>query len=189
MHNTLIQRIFVRTWLPRFSRICFFNIVYIVSHIFFRLLKVNESAVFQSPTIKKLRVLYNNYELDSSVNEYVTAIERTEETEFIDAVLATPVMRYTMQLLQQKGVVTADPRTHRDLLRTIWFNTYSRGKGKIGSSGFEHVFLTEIKMGTLSGLHNWLYFLEEEKQGNVDYKGYSKTIKLGNVSTYLIFYS
>jgi len=145
-----------------------------------KLLKVNESGMQRSPTIEKLRLLYNNYELDSSVNEYVTPIERKEESDFLDAVLTTPVMRYTMQLLQQKGVVTADPKTHKDLLRTIWFNTYSRGQGKIGSSGFEHVFLSEIKNGTLTGLHNWLYFLEEEKHGNVDYKGYSKDIKLGN---------
>lgn len=142
--------------------------------------------MLRSPIIQKLRLLYNNYELDSSVNEYVTPIERTEENDFIDAIVATPVMRYTMQLLQQKGIVTADPKTHKDLLRTIWFNTYSRGQGKIGSSGFEHVFLTEVKNGTLSGLHNWLYFHEEEKNGNLDYKGYSKDLKLGNVSIIII---
>lgn len=75
-----------------------------------------------------------------------------------------------------------DPKTHRDLLKTIWFSLYSRGNGRIGSSGFEHVFLSEIKNGTISGLHNALYFNEEEKKGNVNYKGYLKTIDFGNVS-------
>lgn len=59
---------------------------------------------------------------------------------------------------------------------------YSRGLGKIGSSAFEHVFLNEIKNGTVIGLHNWVYFLEQEKAGKVDYMGYIKKVDLGNVS-------
>lgn len=59
---------------------------------------------------------------------------------------------------------------------------YSRGLGKIGSSAFEHVFLNEIKNGTVIGLHNWVYFLEQEKAGKVDYMGYIKKVDLGSVS-------
>lgn len=129
-----------------------------------------------------MRLLFNNYELDTLVNEYVTPNEKKEENDFLDAVLATSVMRYAMTFLQQKGVADPDSAKHREFLKTIWFNTYSRGQGKIGSSGFEHVFLTEIKNGTLAGLHNWIYFYEEEKAGRVDYKGYLKRLALGNVS-------
>ena len=86
-----------------------------------------------------------------------------------------------MNFLTQKGVVTADPQTHRELLRTIWFGLYSRGMGKIGSSGFEHVFLSEVKNGTVMGLHNWIYLSEVEKAGDLDYKGWTKKIDLGNV--------
>lgn len=86
-----------------------------------------------------------------------------------------------MNFLQQKGVVTLDPQTHRELLKTIWFNLYSRGNGKIGSSGFEHVFLSEVKDATVIGLHNWVYFAEAEKAGDLDYKGWTKKIDLGNV--------
>lgn len=53
--------------------------------------------------------------------------------------------------------------------------------GKIGSSGFEHVFLSEVKNGTVMGLHNWIYLSEVEKSGDLDYKGWSKKIDLGNV--------
>jgi poly(U)-specific endoribonuclease len=131
-------------------------------------------------TVDKMKALFNNYELDTLVNEYVTPLERKEENEFLDAILATPVMRQAMNFLQQKGKVTADPQTHRELLKTIWFNLYSRGQGKIGSSGFEHVFLSELKNSTVIGLHNWLYFHEVEKTGDLNYKGYSKKIDFGN---------
>lgn len=33
------------------------------------------------------------------------------------------------------------------LLETLWFRIFSRGGGKFGSSGFEHVFLQEINKG------------------------------------------
>lgn len=53
----------------------------------------------------------------------------------------------------------------------------------MGSCGFEHVFLNEIKNNEISGLHNWIYFNEQEKAQNLDYKGYTKTLSLGNVSS------
>ncbi|XP_037905967.1 poly(U)-specific endoribonuclease homolog [Hermetia illucens] len=143
------------------------------------LLQIDPKA-FEIETVAKMILLFNNYELDSSVNEYVTPLEKREENNFVDALLATSIMREAMHFLQDKGIVTMDPKTHRDLLKTIWFSLYSRGNGRIGSSGFEHVFLSEIKNGTISGLHNALYFNEEEKKGNVNYKGYLKTIDFGN---------
>lgn len=45
-------------------------------------------------TVEKMQVLYNNYEQDTTINEYVSPNERKEEDEFLDAVLATPVMRF-----------------------------------------------------------------------------------------------
>lgn len=87
-----------------------------------------------------------------------------------------------MNFLQQKSIVTADPQTHREFLRTIWFGLYSRGMGKIGSSGFEHVFVSEVKNGTVMGLHNWIYLSQEEKADKLNYYGWLKKIDLGNVS-------
>lgn len=92
--------------------------------------------------------------------------------------------RHTMNFLTQKDVVTADPATHKELLKTIWFGMYSRGQGKIGSSGFEHVFLSEVRDGAVIGLHNWIYFADEEKNRDLDYKGWMKKIDLGNVSNF-----
>lgn len=74
------------------------------------------------------------------------------------------------------------------MVKELWFTQYSRGSGKIGSSGFEHVFVNEVKMGTIIGLHNWVYFSDEEKAGHLDYKGYLKELDLGTVRIDFIFY-
>lgn len=139
-----------------------------------------DSKAYEPLTIAKMRDLFNNYELDTTTNEHVTPLERKEENDFLDAVMATNVMRQAMLFLQNKGIVSPDPKTHRDLVKTLWFTLYSRGQGKIGSSGFEHVFVNEVKNGTIIGLHNWVYFNEEEKAGRLDYKGYLNKLDLGN---------
>nr|XP_013100634.1 unnamed protein product [Stomoxys calcitrans] len=142
------------------------------------LLDVN-SKVLESPTVAKMQVLFNNYEQDTLTNEHVTPNERKEENDFVDAVMATNVMRQAMLFLQNKGIVGPDPKTHRDMVKELWFTQYSRGSGKIGSSGFEHVFVNEVKNGTIIGLHNWLYFADEEKAGRLDYKGYLNQLDMG----------
>uniref|UniRef100_A0A2M3YZB4 Putative polyu-specific endoribonuclease n=1 Tax=Anopheles braziliensis TaxID=58242 RepID=A0A2M3YZB4_9DIPT len=142
-------------------------------------LTVDETKIYAIPTIEKMHALFNNYELDTMTNEHVTPLEKKEENDFVDALLTTNVMRQAMLFLQKKGIVTADPKTHHDLLKTIWFTLYSRGNGKIGSSGFEHVFLNEVSNGTMIGLHNWLYVYDMEKSGRIDYKGYIKKMELG----------
>lgn len=70
---------------------------------FARLLTINETVLSATPTLIKLRQLFDNYEIDTSVNEYVSPSERQEENEFLDAVLATPVMAAAMRFLQTKG--------------------------------------------------------------------------------------
>lgn len=142
-------------------------------------LSVDEKQVYAVPTIDKMRALFNNYELDTMVNEYVSPMEKKEEDDFVDALLQTAVMRSAMLFLQKKSVVTSDPKTHRELLKTIWFHLYSRGNGKLGSSGFEHVFLNEVSNGTMIGLHNWVYLYDQEKAGNLDYQGYIKKLDFG----------
>lgn len=101
----------------------------------------------------------------------------------VDTFLSTNVMSAAMRFLADKGYIKKDYYDYKDTLRTLWFNLYSRGDGKIGSTGFEHVFLTELKLGTeVSGLHNWIYFNAEEVKKRLDYLGYIKKIDLGDVS-------
>lgn len=57
---------------------------------------------------------------------------------------------------------------------------YSRAGSTLGSSGFEHVFVGELKSGAVSGFHNWVYFYHEELEGDLNYMGWSKTVDLGD---------
>lgn len=78
------------------------------------------------------------------------------------------------------GVIAKDPRQFKDKMKEIWFNMYSRGQGRIGSSGFEHVFLAEIKNQDVTGLHNWVYFYDAEAKKLANYLGYMKTLEMNN---------
>ncbi|XP_055300541.1 endoribonuclease CG2145-like [Sitodiplosis mosellana] len=146
------------------------------------LLGISNATLARVPTIVKLQTLYDNYELDTMTVEDVTAAELREEDEFLNKILDTEVMKAAMNYLQIKGAVRSDRASQRNLLKTIWFTMYSRGGGKIGSCGFEHVFMNEIKNTEISGLHNWIYFYKQEQDSHhdVDYKGYMKSLHLGN---------
>lgn len=136
--------------------------------------------VWNITTVQKMLPLLDNYERDTSVNEYVTAQERNEENAFLDAIMSTTVIRHLMSFLKDKGYITPDPKQQRDYLKQMWFGLYSRGKGKISSSGFEHVFVSELKNGEVLGLHNWIYFSKEESANRINYLGYLKYVTFNN---------
>lgn len=144
--------------------------------------------IMNHPTISKLILFYNNYILDTAANEYITPQERNEENNLLDAILPTAVFQHTRNFLIKKDKIPKDPKQFRELMKKIWFNMYSRGGGKIGSSGFEHVFLAELKNNVVSGLHNWVYFSDEEKKNNANYLGYMKKIDLNNKGAILKYH-
>lgn len=85
-----------------------------------------------------------------------------------------------MNDLSYLNLVSTDLVTSlRDKLDEIWFTMYTRSGSIVGSSGFEHVFIGELKNGAVSGFHNWLSFQKEEAEGDLDYEGYEKTVDLG----------
>jgi len=152
-----------------------------------RLLTVNPEA-FQIPTIQKVFSIFDNYQLDTHTNEYISPTQRQEESLLVDTFLNTNVMSAAMRFLAAKGFIRQDYYEYKDTLRRIWFNLFSRGQGKIGSTGFEHIFMAETKQtdsGTeVLGLHNWIFFNAEEIKRHIDYLGYIKKIDLGNVSIF-----
>lgn len=138
-----------------------------------------DSKAFNIPTIAKLSPLYDNYIVQSSMNEDYTNHEKNEENAFLNSIINTDVMMDAKKFLLEKGVINHNDN-FKNLLHDIWFNMYSREKGKVGSSGFEHVFLGEIKNNKVSGLHNWIYFDREERNNRANYLGYLKKIDLGD---------
>lgn len=169
----------------------------------FRLLTVNES-VYDYEIIKKMKVLYDNFEANSSIDENFTPQEEAEENDFIELLLKTPVMKYfngksinlasittkisfyyslALEFLEEHGFTLSTQEDRFQMIKEIWFEFYPRNKNTLmTSSGFEHVFLSEIKKGKIIGLHNWIYFAEAEKRGQLNYKGWMKNVDLGQVS-------
>jgi len=64
-----------------------------------------------------------------------------------------------------------DVSSFKQQLYQMWFRSYTR-EVRDDSSGFEHVFVGEARGGKILGLHNWIQFSNQERQGKLDYKGY-----------------
>lgn len=131
---------------------------------------VHDNALDQ-PTYKLFMKLLNNYEAQLGKSEVVTPEELKEQDDFMNAVVDTNVMKYVHQyLLQRNKTRNSERKQFVDELKDLWFSLYSR-KAKNDSSGFEHVFLGEIKDGEVTGMHNWCHIYMEEKRGHFNYKG------------------
>lgn len=121
----------------------------------------------------------------------MTNDEVREETEFLDAIMTTPAMKKAEKFLLDKRLIVSGRRSGggqnnaavRDAVQQIWFGLYSRENRTLGSSGFEHVFLGEVKNGQVSGFHNWVFFSKEEVNSKLNYRGRIGTVvNLGAVS-------
>lgn len=139
------------------------------------------TTVLSHPSINKLNKLFDNYEVDISKTEVVTKEESKEEDDFINTLLSSDILTTVMNFLATKGYFAKNTQTYKTILKSIWFQQYSRIKGSIGSSGFEHVFLVERKKdNSIIGLHNWIYFAKQESLNNVNYFGYGRKILFDN---------
>ena len=139
---------------------------------------VDESHPFwRMRTTKAFIALLDNYEREVGKAERQTAQEKREESEFLSALMATPVMRFAFEWIKAHA---ADPRAKRmrtrsdfeHLLFDLWLAPYRRVRDN-DSSGFEHVFVGEEKNGEIIGLHNWVQYYLEEKRGKINYLGWS----------------
>jgi poly(U)-specific endoribonuclease len=134
-----------------------------------------DSAVWKRPTYAAFLHLLDNYIAATGSEESFNAAERSEVTTFLHAVMETAPMQFCHQYCSAQGKAPADRDDFVKLLHSIWFELYRRERGgHMDSSGFEHVFVGEVKDGEISGFHNWIQFYLEEKKGALDYRGYIK---------------
>ena len=138
--------------------------------------KVNAS-IWKKPTFSAFRDLLDNYEAVVGQEENLNSQELAEIDRFLDSVMSTAPMKFCHAYCHSKDPenVSSDATAFRKKLFEIWFKLYRRTRGgRNDSSGFDHVFVGEIRDGAISGFHNWIRFYMEEKKGTIDYRGYIK---------------
>lgn len=136
-----------------------------------------DNEVWRRPTYKAFHALLDNYSSEIGVAETISEDERREIHEFLDAICQTAPMQFCHYYCRAKAPdrIPEDLAEFKKLLYKIWFELYRRGdNNEKDSSGFEHVFLGEVRDGEVTGFHNWIQFYFEEKKGELDYRGYLK---------------
>ncbi|XP_039605827.1 poly(U)-specific endoribonuclease-A [Polypterus senegalus] len=130
---------------------------------------VDEANLFTRPTYAALINLLDNYNRMTGTAEHFTKEQVAEQEAFLKKVVAgTEIGRQLSTFLLAKGVYTSEAELIQDL-QMMWFGLYSRNKGQLDSSGFEHTFVGEIKSSKVSGFHNWVQFYLLEKRGQLNY--------------------
>ncbi|XP_070592170.1 uridylate-specific endoribonuclease [Erythrolamprus reginae] len=134
---------------------------------------VNHDKLFSRPTYASFIKLLDNYNAHVGTGEKFTKEQMKEQDVFLQEIMKTEVMKELYTFLHSKHRYDTEAEFVDDL-KKMWFGLYSRGKDEDDdSSGFEHVFLGEIKKGKVSGFHNWIRFYLLEKQGLVNYFSHS----------------
>jgi poly(U)-specific endoribonuclease len=134
-----------------------------------------DKAVWKRPTYAAFHALLDNYTAETGAAETVGDSERSEVANFLSAIMETAPMQFCHKYCHAHGKAPADRAGFVKLLQSVWFDLYRRERGgRLDSSGFEHVFIGEVKNGEVSGFHNWINFYLEEQKGALDYRGYIK---------------
>lgn len=136
-----------------------------------------DRASLRRPTYKTFMDLLNNYKAQTGQAEHVSNAEKKENWDFLNAIMQTAPMQFCHKYLHKKvpDKVPSGQQEFKRLLYKIWFDLYTRTSGgPRDSSGFEHVFVGEVKNGKISGFHNWVQLYMEEQKGDLDYRGYIK---------------
>ncbi|XP_077997385.1 uridylate-specific endoribonuclease C-like [Glandiceps talaboti] len=129
--------------------------------------------LFTIPTYGSFKALLDNYIRYTGNAEDVTTEELKETQLFLDLVMDSYVMQRAHKYLVYKGLVDPDYEVNfREELETMWFHLYTRSSGPLDSSGFEHVFVGEVKNNAV-GSQNWIQLYLEERNNLADYHGYT----------------
>lgn len=134
---------------------------------------VNEARF--TGTYAAMIAIFDNYIPETGIPETCSTPCRDEEDAFLDEILRTEPIRLLHSWLHDQGLASASESEFKNELRQYWFMNYTRSGGPLDSSGFEHVFVGEIKNNAVSGSHNWVNFYFEEKSNDFVYGNYQGT--------------
>ncbi|KAH9277858.1 Poly(U)-specific endoribonuclease [Echinococcus granulosus] len=137
------------------------------------LFSVNTQRFKNNPVVDSFIALLDNYEHRIGFSEVETLEEKAEIQRFLDAVLRTPTMRSFHTYLWNLKLASPKLSEFKKELHDIWFKPYKRVRSG-DSSPFEHVFVGETKQKNVIGMHNWITFYLNEKEGIIDYYGYGR---------------
>lgn len=134
---------------------------------------LDEKALFSRPTYAALLAVLDNYHRMTGQTEDFSPQQLAEQEAFVKETMSnTELGRELFAFLYTKGVYASEEAFIEDL-KMMWFGLYSRNNNKLDSSGFEHIFVGEIKGGKVSGFHNWIQFYLLEKRGQLNYYSHS----------------
>uniref|UniRef100_A0A8C8SD30 Uridylate-specific endoribonuclease n=1 Tax=Pelusios castaneus TaxID=367368 RepID=A0A8C8SD30_9SAUR len=128
--------------------------------------------LFSKPTYASFIKLLDNYQRQTGRGEAFNAEQLKEQDNFLWEAMKTEPMKKLYDFFHKKNRYSTPEEFVSDL-KEMWFGLYSRGQDEGDSSGFEHVFVGEVKKGKVSGFHNWIRFYLLEKEGLVDYYSYN----------------
>jgi len=136
---------------------------------------VNEGRFSRGTTYSRFIALFNNYNPMTGIAEVCDVTCQREKDDFLTAIMSTQPIRLLHGWLSRRGLASQTVNGFKEELRQYFFLDYSRSRGPLDSSGFEHVFLGEIQNGVVSGLHNWVKAYLEEKTQSFRYTSHLGT--------------
>lgn len=144
-----------------------------------------DSSLLRQPSFAALQALYPHFNAQTGSKESRSSSKDLAIDHFLTAISRTKIFKILREFLGKKGYQPAQSESKfLDALKQLWFGEYSRAKGVKDTSGFEHVFMGEVKNEELVGLHSWVRVYTLEQQGQLDYAGYV-TSRQGIVSAQL----
>jgi poly(U)-specific endoribonuclease len=146
---------------------------------------LDQRQIQSRPTYRTFCALLDNYTMETGEKESNSDKEKAEVRAFLQAIMETAPMQFCHKYCVANGEhIPSDKEGFISLLQSIWFDLYGRSRGgPKDSSGFEHVFVGEVKEDKVSGFHNWIQLYLEEKKGSLDYRGYIKPRGQNEAST------
>ncbi|CAD5232683.1 unnamed protein product [Bursaphelenchus xylophilus] len=130
-------------------------------------------SVLNWPSFKALLDLVPLFNPQTGIAEVNSPDKQKKQRAFITAVFNSGPFKQLIDVLRKKNHPFAKTVLNQTM-HDLWFGLFSRAKGRLDSSAFEHVFIGEAKNGEVSGMHNWAVInkFENDPKSTFNYRGF-----------------